>query len=51
MHRVASIKAVRPVAILLTLGIGLVACTPASGQPAASNLKGTLTTHGGAFNC
>jgi len=37
MHHAVSLKAARPLAVLLTLGIGLVACTPASSQPAASN--------------
>ncbi len=37
MHRFMTRSAGRAAAILLALGIGLVACTPASSQPAASN--------------
>jgi hypothetical protein len=36
MHRLITVSAGRRVAMFLTLGIGLVACTPASSQPAAS---------------
>jgi hypothetical protein len=37
MDQPVSVKAARSIAVLVTLGIGLVACTPASSQPAASN--------------
>ena len=37
MHRMVTRSAGRAAAILLGLGLGVVACTPASSQPAASN--------------